>query len=40
MGGDGRRLLWVSTGVNGIAESSDGCYSPTALLARREAMAV
>ena len=40
MGGDGRRLLRVSNGVNGIAPSSDSCYSPTALLARREAIAV
>lgn len=31
---------WGEHGVNGIADSSDGCYSPTALLARREAMAV
>jgi hypothetical protein len=40
MGGDGRRLLRVSTGVNGIGYSSARCYSPTALLARREAMTV
>lgn len=31
---------WGEHGVNGIAESSGRCYSPTALLARREAMAV
>lgn len=39
MGGDERRLLRVSTGVNGIKTPSGSFYSPTALLARREAIA-
>lgn len=39
MGGDGRRLLRVSGGSNGIKILSLSCYSPTALLAIREAIA-
>lgn len=39
MGGDGRRLLRVSMGVNGTQNASRSLYSPTALLARREAIA-
>lgn len=38
MGGVGRRLLRMSTWVNGIRISSWSFYSPTALLARRDAM--
>lgn len=40
MGGDGRRLLHVSWAANGIAIASGSLYVPTALLARRDAIAV
>jgi hypothetical protein len=39
MGGDGRRLLRVSTRANGIRSAPGSLYIPTALLARREAIA-
>lgn len=39
MGGDGRRLLRVSTWVNGTRTASGSFHIPTALLARREAIA-
>lgn len=40
MGGDGRRLLPVSMAANGVAIASGSLYVPTALLARRDAIAV
>ena len=39
MGGDGRRLLRVSTRVNGTRTASESFHIPTALLAKREAIA-
>lgn len=39
LGGDERRLLRVSNRVNGIKTASASFYVPTALLARREAIA-